>query len=139
MTIKTSNSTAQMVATLKQKFASLKARFAPGKPSRPADGDNSPLPEESKCTIVPEEIILQPLTRYRDLLLYEPSPDEAQQIKAIGDQLREARIRQNLRRREAAALLQLDIELLTMVENGYGNLEMAQRVLRQAEALLKGR
>ena len=86
--------------------------------------------------IVPEEIILQPLTQYRDLLLYEPSPDEAQQIKAIGDRLREARIRQSLRRRELADLLPLDLELLTMVENGYGDLETAQLVLRKAETWL---
>ena len=64
------------------------------------------------------------------------SVEEIRQVKEIGDELRLLRKACGFSRLQLVTLLGLDIELLVAVENGYGDLEMAIRLLEMTRSVL---
>lgn len=81
--------------------------------------------------------MLPSLRKYRDLLLYRQSPEEAACIQQIAHQLRNLRAAYHLTREELATKLEIDRELLVIVENGDGNPETAHKLLELSLVALR--
>gem|GEM_PF-2767696 len=69
--------------------------------------------------------------QYRDLCLHIQSDTEMCEVRRIGEAFRALRKAKGFTRSEIAGMLACDVELLVIVENGYGNLETAESLLKQ--------
>lgn len=78
------------------------------------------------------------LADYREVLLHEQSPVEAERMRVLAAKLRQALVAAGLSRQEFAQRSGLAVELIVAIENGYGRLETAQRVLRALAAARPG-
>jgi hypothetical protein len=76
-----------------------------------------------------ESVDIERLWAYRCLLLYMPTAGEAKAVKSISEQLRLRRLDARLSRFEFAECLDCDVELLAIVENGFGDLNTAKELL----------
>jgi hypothetical protein len=94
------------------------------KPSSVSGPVDSPLPAALQ------------FARIRHLGLAEHTPDEADQVQALGNRMRDLRREQGLSRMQTAQLLACDVEFVVAVENGYGNLETAQNTLQRLRQML---
>ena len=74
------------------------------------------------------------LADYRDEGLYNQSPAEARRMRLLGGHLWGARQAAGMSRRQFAERTGLAVELIVAIENGYGRLETARRVLGLARA-----
>ncbi|HEX3053059.1 MAG TPA: hypothetical protein VHP83_20540 [Aggregatilineaceae bacterium] len=68
------------------------------------------------------------LTKYQTLCLYQPN-EEAEKVREMGEQIRCLRMSARYSRLKLIELLGVDLEMLTAVELGMGNLETAERLL----------
>jgi hypothetical protein len=78
-------------------------------------------------------IDIHKLLTHRDVILYRQTEAEARQTRVLGSTLRDSRMRWGYSRRVLADLLDIDVELLIAVENGYGSPEIATELLHQSE------
>lgn len=92
-------------------------------PLSESDRNTQPIPT------VPDSAVLRSFEAVRPLLLLEHPPQEKQQLKHIGEEIRAARMASHYSRQDFARLLNIETELVVALENGYGNLETAQRIL----------
>lgn len=70
--------------------------------------------------------------KVREMCLRARSPEEAAQVEQLGARLRNLREALGCSRIELAQYLRLDLEVIVAVENGYGNLETARRLIELA-------
>jgi hypothetical protein len=76
------------------------------------------------------------LEKYRDFLLYQQAADEAEKVMGIGEEIRRLRMSAGYSRINLAELLDVDLELLTAVELGIGNLETAELLFERVKGRL---
>jgi DNA-binding XRE family transcriptional regulator len=70
--------------------------------------------------------------KVREMCLRVRSVEEAAQVERLGARLRILREALGCSRMELAQHLRLDLEVIVAVENGYGNLETAKRLIELA-------
>lgn len=110
--------------------SNLKVRFGVRK-SHPRRLLNAPrltsIPTSNR--LLDDVISIDRLWNYRDILLCEVSAQERLQVKEIGNKVRSLRRFAGDTPGDYARKLGLDAELLIAVENGFGDLETATRLL----------
>jgi hypothetical protein len=103
-----------------------------------------PLLRNDPDTILPESAAPLPeppilrFTEHRSTFLYrEPSESARRRLQETAEQLRDLRALHGCSRRELAALLEIDIEVIVAAENAMGSLLNASSVLHKAQSVLQ--
>jgi ribosome-binding protein aMBF1 (putative translation factor) len=82
------------------------------------------------------ESIFKSLHKYQDLFAYQQSEQEAQQVNDIGQEIRGLRAIAGYSRRQLAEALEIDFALLTAIEIGVGNCDIAEKLLKAVREFL---
>lgn len=115
-------------------YGVLPGRLAGGSPIRLAYAAIA-IDGGSHCGGSPERFVGAPLpanpqfARVRDFCMQSRTPHEATQVEQIAGQLRSLRASLGFSRLELARQLEIDLEMLVAIENGYGNLETVKPLL----------
>lgn len=108
--------------------------FVANKKNDPAGNDPTGSDDEKPDNVMPIAAGLR-IPVYREYCARVRTPEEAELIKRIGDELQLFRQRNGFSRSQLANLLPCDLELIVAVENGFGDLKTASTLLASAHNL----